>query len=129
MENKNNKPELRRREFKFRGQTLEELKKMDVREFAKLLTSRQRRTALRQFQKIEDFVNRAERKKEKKKSIKTHLRDLIVVPQMVGMRIFVYNGKEMLGHFLGEFSATRTKVKHGTAGVGATKGSRALSKH
>ena len=111
MEN-NNQPELRKKEFKFRGKTLEELQAMDVREFAKLLTSRQRRTVLRQFQKIEDFVSRAKKKAERKKSIKTHLRDLIIVPQMVGMRILVYNGKEfvqvnvvgeMLGHFLGEF--------------------------
>lgn len=133
-----NKPELRRREFKFRGNTLEELKDIDVREFAKLLTSRQRRTVLRQFQRIEEFVNRAKKKIERKKLVRTHSRDLIIVPQMIGMRIFVYNGKdfvqvdvvgEMLGHFLGEFSMTRNKVKHGSAGLGATKGSRALSKH
>ena len=55
---------------------------------------------------------------------------------MVGLRIHVYNGKEfvpvqiereMLGHRLGEFSVTRTKVKHGAAGVGATRSSAALS--
>ncbi len=130
--------ELRKKEFKFRGKTLEELKTLDVREFAKLLTSRQRRTVLRQFQKIEEFVNRSIKKVEKKKLIKTHQRDLIIVPQMVGMRIGVYNGREfvlvdivggMLGHFLGEFSLTRQKVKHGGAGVGATKGSKSLAKH
>jgi len=130
--------ELRKKEFKFRGKTLEELKALDVREFAKLLTSRQRRTVLRQFQKIEEFVNRSNKKIGKKKQIKTHQRDLIIVPHMIGMRIGVYNGREfvmvditgeMLGHFLGEFSLTRQRVKHGGAGVGATKGSRALSKH
>jgi small subunit ribosomal protein S19 len=130
--------EIRKKEFKFRGKTLEELKALDVREFAKLLRSRQRRTVLRQFQKIEDFVNRSKVKLSKKKPIRTHQRDLIVVPQMIGMRILVYKGNgfvpvdikgEMLGHVLGEFALTRTKVKHGSAGVGATKGTRALSKH
>lgn len=130
--------EFKKKEFKFRGQNLEELKALDVREFAKLLTSRQRRTVLRQFQKMEEFVNRSNKKIERKKQIKTHQRDLIVVPGMVGMRIGVYNGREfiivdiigeMLGHFLGEFSLTRQRVKHGGAGVGATKGTKSLSKH
>ena len=53
------------------------------------------------------------------------------------MKIQVYNGKEfvpieiikdMLGHRLGEFSPTRSKVKHGTAGIGATKGSKTQAK-
>jgi len=130
--------EITKKQFKFRGKTLEELKAMDVREFAKLLRSRQRRSVLRQFQKVEEFVNRAKVKLSKKKPIKTHLRNLVIVPQMVGMRIQVYNGKEfmavdivgeMLGHVLGEFALTRGKVKHGSAGVGATKGTRAKSKH
>lgn len=124
--------------FKFRGKTLEELKALDVREFAKLLRSRQRRSVLRQFQKVEGFVSRAKIKISKKKPIKTHQRDIIIVPEMVGMRISVYNGQhflpvdvtgEMLGHVLGEFALTRGKVKHGSAGVGATKGTRSLSKH
>ena len=130
--------ELMKKQFTFRGKTLEELKAMDVREFAKLLKSRRKRSVLRQFQKIEDFVNRAKVKLSKNKPVKTHQRDLIVVPQMVGMRIGIYNGNnfvsvnivgEMLGHVLGEFAPTRSRVKHGSAGVGATKGTRAKSKH
>ncbi|MBL7059014.1 ribosomal protein S19 family protein, partial [Candidatus Pacearchaeota archaeon] len=121
--------ELRKKEFKFKGKTLEELKTLDIREFAKYLNSRQRRTVLRQFQKIEGFVNRAKEKIEKGKKVKTHLRDIVVVPEMVGMKIGIYNGqnftqieiiKEMLGHKFGEFSPTRNKVNHGSAGVGAT---------
>ena len=130
--------EITKKQFKFRGKTLEELKDIDVREFAKLLTSRQRRTVLRQFQKIEDFVNRSKVKISRNKQVRTHYRNLIIVPQMVGMRISIYNGRdfvpvevvgEMLGHVFGEFSLTRAKIKHGSAGVGATKGSKALSKH
>jgi len=129
--------DIKKKEFTYRGMTLEELKKLDVREFAKYLRSRQRRTVLRQFQKIEDFVNRAKEKQKRDKRIRTHQRDLIVVPQMIGMKISVYNGNnfvpieitgDMLGHKFGEFSLTRSKVKHSSAGVGATKGTRAKSK-
>ena len=129
--------ELKRKEFTYRGKTLEELKKLNIREFAKELKSRQRRTVLRQFQEIENFVERAKKKVAKKKAIKTHLRHIIIVPELVDMRIQVYNGREflpvqvigeMLGHRLGEFALTRSRIKHGSAGVGATKGSRAKSK-
>jgi small subunit ribosomal protein S19 len=129
--------ESTKKQTTFRGKTLEELKALDVREFAKYLKSRQRRSVLRQFQVIEDFVSRAKKKAEKNKQIKTHERTIIIVPQMVGMKIQVYNGKEfmpfeivkeMLGHRLGEFSPTRSKVKHGTAGIGSTKGSKSQSK-
>ena len=130
--------EITKKQFKFKGKTMEELKELDVREFAKLLKSRPRRTILRQFQKIEDFVNRSKVKVSRNKPIRTHYRNLIIVPQMVVMRISIYNGRdfvpvdvigEMLGHVFGEFSLTRAKIKHGSAGVGATKGSKALSKH
>lgn len=130
--------EITKKQFKFRGKTMEELEELDVREFAKLLRSRPRRTILRQFQKIEDFINRSKVKISKNKPIKTHYRNLIIVPQMIGMKVQIYNGRdfvpveiigEMLGHVFGEFSLTRAKIKHGAAGVGATKGSKALSKH
>ena len=124
------------REFNFRGKTIEELKSLDTREFAKFLKSRQRRTVLRQFDQIENFITRCEKKLKKGKPIRTHLRYLVIVPRMVDLTIFVYNGKEyvrvtiipeMLGHRFGEFSATRSKVKHGAAGIGATRSSSALS--
>lgn len=130
--------EIKKKEFTFRGKTLAELKTLDVREFAKYLKARSRRTVLRQFNDIENFINRAKKKMEKgKKSIKTHKRDLIIVPGMVGMKIQVYSGNnyvpteitgEMLGHRFGEFAPTRKKVSHGKAGIGATKGSKAQAK-
>lgn len=129
--------ELRRREFTYRGKTLEELKKMNVREFAEFLPSRSRRSVLRQFQVIENFVNRAKTKFSGKKTVRTHQRDLVVVPDLVGMKLQIYNGKtfvpviiteEMLGCKLGEFSGTRGRIKHGSAGVGATKGTKFKSK-
>jgi len=129
--------ELKKKEFTYRGKTVDELKKLDVREFAKYLRARQRRNVLRQFQKIEDFVSRAKMKIEKGKNIRTHQRDLVIVPGLVGMRVYVHNGRifapvdivgEMLGHVLGEFALTRGRIKHGKSGVGATKGTKHKSK-
>lgn len=129
--------EIKKKDFRYRGKSLEELKKLDVREFAKYLRSKQRRNILRQFQKVESFVHSAKMKEERGKPIKTHQREIIVVPDLVGMRIRVYNGKsfepvnitgDMLGHRLGEFALTRSRVKHSKAGVGATKGSKFKSK-
>jgi small subunit ribosomal protein S19 len=130
--------EIKKKEFTYRGMTIEQLKTLDVREFAKHAPSRARRTILRNFQELEDFIARAKKKQSNKKQIRTHKRDLVIVPQLVGMKIGVYNGKdfvsniiegEMLGHKLGEFAPSRGKVKHGSAGVGATKGSNAQAKH
>jgi len=128
---------IQKKEFKYRGKNLEELKEMDTREFAKLLPSKQRRFVLRNFQEIEYFVSRCKTKQSRKKKIRTHKRNIVIVPQLVGMNIQVYNGREfipieivgeMLGHVLGEFSLTRAKIQHSKAGVGATKGSKHKSK-
>jgi len=124
------------KEFLYRGKTLEELKKLDVREFAKLLSSRKKRSVLRQSERIESFVKSCRKKIEKSKKIRTHLRDIIIVPQLIGMTINIHSGKEfgpvsitqeMLGHYLGEFVLTRKKVEHSSPGIGATRSSAALS--
>ena len=129
--------ETQKRQFTYKGKTIDELKTLDVREFAKFLNSRQRRTALRNFQEIEEFINRSKEKLEKNKAVRTHQRSLVVVPEMVGWKIFIYNGNkfvpvevtgEMLGHAFGEFAPTRARIKHSKAGVGATKGSKHKSK-
>ena len=129
--------EIKRKEFTYRGKTLEELKKLDVREFSKYLKSGARRNALRQFQQIEDFISRAKIKIDKNKQVRTHQRSLIIFPEMVGMKINIHDGRnffpviitgDMLGHRLGEFAITRGKVKHSKAGIGATKGSKFKAK-
>lgn len=129
--------ELQKKQFLYRGKLIDELKELEVREFAKYLPSRQKRTVLRNFQVIEDFVKRSKSKMEKGKKIRTHYRDIIIVPQMVGMNIQVHNGKtfnpiliepEMIGHRLGEMSGTRSKVAHSKAGIGATKGTKHKAK-
>lgn len=127
----------RNKEKNYRGKTVSELKSLDTREFAKLVKSRPRRAILRNFNLIEAFVKKCELKAAKNKAIKTHDRELVIVPKMIGYKIGVHNGKEfvqvqiteeMLGHRLGEFSLTRRTVRHGSAGIGSTKSSAAPSK-
>jgi len=127
---------LKKKELTYRGKTIDELKQLDIREFANLLKSNEKRTALRQSDELQKFIIRCNKKIQKNKTIKTHKRYLVIVPKMVGLKIGVYNGKEfapvevnieMLGHRLGEFSVTRTKVKHGSAGIGATRSSASRS--
>jgi small subunit ribosomal protein S19 len=124
------------KEFSFRGKTMEELKVLDIREFAKLLNARGRRSVTRQAEIITKFIKRCEKKETKSKPIRTHDRELIIVPKMVGMTIEIYSGKEfvpiklideMLGHRLGEFVLTRKKVEHSAPGIGATRSSSFLS--
>ena len=121
------------KEFRYRGKTLEELKKMSIQEFAKLLPARQRRSLLRGLTEEQKKLLKA---LEKKEAPRTHCRDMIILPQMVGRRIMVHNGKdfisvviqpEMIGHYLGEFALTRKPVEHHAPGIGATRSSAALS--
>lgn len=136
-ENTKHQEDIIKKEHFYRGQNVEELQKLNIREVAKYLPSRSRRSVLRNFDQIENFIKRCEIKLAKKKKIKTHARDLIIVPRMVGFTIGVYNGKafqeftvtsEMIGHTLGEFSLTRAKAVHTSMGVGATKSSKAKKK-
>ncbi|MBU2496872.1 MAG: 30S ribosomal protein S19 [Nanoarchaeota archaeon] len=120
------------KKFLFYGKTLEELQEMPLQEFAKILKSRQKRSLLRRREEIQKFLHRVEKKVRDKKKIKTHKRSMIVIPQMVGMEISVYNGKDfvpvkiqekMIGHYLGEFALTRKRLQHSAPGVGATRSS------
>ncbi|MFP3908337.1 MAG: 30S ribosomal protein S19 [Halobacteriota archaeon] len=120
----------RTKDFKFRGYTLEELQKMNLDDLSKLLPSKARRKLKNGLSHEEEKVLKKLRKNE---SVKTHCRDMIVLPEMVGKVIQIYNGKEfarveikpqMIGHKLGEFTQTRTFVKHSGPGVGATRSSK-----
>ena len=124
---------MARKEFLFRGKKIEELKSLSLNEFADLLKSRERRKLKRGFTEEEKKLLKDV---EKKDEVKTHCRDMIILPLMVGKTIHVYNGKEfvavrvtteMLGHRLGEFALTRKRVQHHAPGVGATRSSQALS--
>jgi len=118
-------------EFTYRGYTLAKIKKMKLEELADLLGARQRRKLKRSLRADEEKL--LEEINSGKENIKTHLRDAIVLPNMVGKKIGIHNGKgfeyveikpEMIGHYLGEFALTRRKVVHGAAGVGATRSSK-----
>jgi len=126
-------------EFIFKGKKLEELQKMDIKEFAKLIPSRERRTLMRGFtdaqkillQKIDKVIVG-----KYKKPVKTHCKDIIILPKMVNLTIHIHKGKgfelvkiqpEMIGHYLGEFVLTRQRIKHSAPGIGATKSSSAAS--
>lgn len=126
-------------EFKYRGKTWEEIQQMDLVDFVKLLPARQRRSLKREsLKRYKPFFGKLEAMKKgaRKKPIKTHARDIIVLPQMVGLTLHIHNGKEfapvaiiqeMLGHYLGEFALTRQKVQHSAPGIGATKSSTAAA--
>lgn len=130
---------MARKEFTYRGKTVEELKAMDVKEFAKLIPARQRRSLERGFTEMQKrLLLKIKKTKEGKykKAIKTHCRDMIVIPEMLGLMIHVHAGKtftqieiipDMLGHYLGEFTLTRNRVTHSAPGIGATKSSSAAS--
>ena len=122
------------KEFIFHGKSASEAVKMSLEEFAKLVPSRERRKIKRGFTEIEKKL--LADLKSNSKDVRTHARDMIIIPEMIGKTIKVYNGKEwtqviveaeMLAHRLGEFSLTRKQVKHSAPGIGATRSSASLS--
>ncbi|MSS74106.1 30S ribosomal protein S19 [Candidatus Pacearchaeota archaeon] len=128
---------IKSKEKKFCGLSVEQLQSLSLRDSLKYMPARSRRSLLRHPEFVEKFIKSAEEKISRKKKIRTHLRDLIIIPKMIGMEIAVYNGKsfenlkvemEMIGHRLGEFALTRQKVNHSAAGIGATRGSKAAKK-
>ncbi|MCK9323281.1 MAG: 30S ribosomal protein S19 [Candidatus Methanomethylophilaceae archaeon] len=122
----------RKKEFLYRGFTMEELLKMSFDEILGLLPSRARRTYLRGLNYEQQFLF-DELKEENSGVIRTHRRDLPVIPVFVGKTVSVYNGKEfkdieikpeMIGCYLGEFVMNRKTPQHSGPGVGATRSSK-----
>ncbi|WP_336337119.1 30S ribosomal protein S19 [Haloarcula brevis] len=124
-------------EFSFRGHTLDELQEMELEEVAELLPARQRRSIERglseEKHKLLEKAREAGEEETANDPIRTHLRDMPVLPEMVGLTFAVHDGQnfervkvepEMLGHYLGEFQLTRSSVEHGQAGIGATRSSK-----
>jgi len=125
---------MAKKEFAYRGKSMEELMKLSLNEIATLFPARQRRSLKRGLTEQQKILLSKIRKNET--NIKTHCRDMLVLPEMTGKTIKVYNGKEfvsviimdeMIGHCLGEFALTRRKVEHSAPGIGATRSSAALS--
>lgn len=122
------------KEFIFKGKSIGELKNLSVNEFSELIPSRARRSLKRGI--TEDQKKLIEKIKANDPNIKTHAREMVILPVFVGHMVKVYNGKEyfpvhiteeMVGHYLGEFALTRRRVAHNAPGVGATKSSSSVS--
>jgi small subunit ribosomal protein S19 len=127
------------REFKFKGYSLEQLQSLSIENLLPLLNSRQRRSLDKRVSSYMTDEKRKLREKLKlardgrlKGKLRTHARDMIILPDMVGLTIYVHNGKdfvqvnmkpEMIGHYLGEYAITNKRVQHGTPGVGASRSS------
>ncbi|MBS3126761.1 30S ribosomal protein S19 [Candidatus Woesearchaeota archaeon] len=120
--------------FTWRGKTEQELKQLDLKMFMGLVPARQRRSLKRGFTEQQQIL--LKRIEVDDKNIKTHCRNMIIIPQFIGKNIRIYNGKEfipltitaeMLGHYLGEFAHTRKSVTHSAAGIGATRSSKSVS--
>jgi small subunit ribosomal protein S19 len=123
------------KEFKYRGVTAEDLQNMSLEKLFQLLPARARRSLTRGI--TDDKRKLLEETKLAKAGklptpIKTHLRDLIILPYMIGVTINVFSGKEflpvtvrpeMVGHYLGEYAMTNKRVVHGAPGVGASRSS------
>jgi len=116
------------------GKSLQELKSLSIEEIARLVPARARRTLTRGFTPAQKTFLKVFR--AKKNNVKTHCRDMVVLPEMVNATIMIYNGKsfepvqikpEMIGHYLGEFTYNRKKVQHSSPGIGATRSSAAIS--
>jgi small subunit ribosomal protein S19 len=123
-----------KKEFKYRGKTLEELKEMSIKEFAELVPARQKRSLKRGLTDQQKILLNKIRKGEE--GLKTHCRNMIILPEMVGQSVQVHDGKsfikiiitdEMMGHSLGEFTINRKRVSHSAPGIGATRSSASLS--
>lgn len=121
----------------FRGLEEEQLSNMPMEDYMKICTSRLRRTLkrLNQNPRLKNFIKRVREIKAKnpKKLIKTQIRDAIILPEWLGLKFAVHNGKDykqlqisvqMLGHTLGDFAHTTFRVLHSGPGVGATRGSK-----
>jgi len=125
--------------IKYKGKTEQELKDMSINEFMKIAPARIRRSLKRGLtEEQKRLLKKIKKAKEGKikKTIKTHCRNMVIIPEMLGMLILVYSGKEfkpvnitveMLGHYLGEFVLTRKQVQHSAPGIGATRSSAAMS--
>ncbi|MCX8168945.1 MAG: 30S ribosomal protein S19 [Candidatus Methanomethylicia archaeon] len=127
------------REFTYRGYPLSKLLNMPMDQFVNLLPARQKRSLRRGLTPQQRILLEKIRESKKlidegKKDIKirTHCRDMIILPEMIGLTIYVHNGKdfvpveitpEMIGHYLGEFAITNKKVVHGAPGLKATRSS------
>jgi len=120
------------KEFMYHGLSKEELANIPNEKLFKLFTARARRSFTRGINDDKRKLMEEMKDKNNKNPIKTHLRDVIILPYMVGVTIHIFSGKEfvpititlqMVGHYLGEYVITNKRVNHGAPGVGASRSS------
>ena len=123
------------REFTYRGLSQKELEELPLDKMLKLFPSRARRSLTRGIndgkRKLIGEI-KATKEGKLKTPINTHLRDVLILPAMVGVTLNVFSGKEfkpvtitteMVSHYLGEYVITNKRVSHGAPGVGASRSS------
>lgn len=120
----------------FKGMTPTEAAALGREQFLKLITSRERRSIKRNSLGYKKLLEKIAEKKGKGKPIRTHVREAVILPEWIGVKFQVHNGKEfqeititaaMLGHRLGEFAYTTKRVQHSAPGIRATRGSKFLA--
>ena len=123
------------KQFTYRGLSQKELEELPLDKLFKLFPARARRSLTRGINDnkrklIEEIKTKNGGKL--KTVINRHVRDLLVLPYMVGVTVNVYSGKEfvpvtitteMISHYLGEYVITNKRVSHGAPGVGASRSS------
>lgn len=124
----------RKKEFTYRGYTLEQLQALTLSELMPILPARARRSYKRGLNREQQaFVDRL--RSSDGEAVRTHRREIFILPDFVGKKVAVYTGKEyreveikpeMIGHAIGEFALTRHFTHHSGPGVGATRGSKFL---
>merc|ERR550537_428589 len=128
------------RKFTFRGVDLDALLDLTSEQLMELVHARARRRFTRGMKRKPMALIKKLRKAkkdcgpyDKPDVVKTHLRNMIIVPEMIGSIVGVHNGKvftsvevkaDMVGHYLGEFSITYKPVRHGRPGIRATSSSK-----
>ncbi|CAN7037496.1 unnamed protein product [Brassica rapa subsp. trilocularis] len=144
------------KKFSYKGVDLETLLEMPTDDLVKLFPARiQRRLSRGLTRKPLALIKTLRNAKrnapagEKPEVVRTHLRNMVIMPEIIGSIIGVYNGEtfnqieikpemmghylaefsieikpEMMGHYLAEFSISYKPVKHGRPGQGATPSSR-----
>jgi small subunit ribosomal protein S19 len=119
------------KDFKYRGKTVEELQAMSMDEFIGILPARMRRSLRRGLSNDQRIILEKLRR-DTGKPLRTHARDMIILPEMIGKSVYVYTGKEfkeikitekMLGHYVGEYAISINTVRHGRPGIGASRSS------
>merc|ERR1712093_861966 len=121
------------RKYSYRGIDLDKLLDFSNQDLMELFRARARRKFSRGIKRAPITLLKKLRKAkretaygEKPEAIKTHLRNMVIVPEMIGSVVGVYNGKQfinveikpdMIGHYLAEFSITYKPIKHGRAGA------------